>query len=88
MERALVEVPHVRIVPFGQKNELAELIDHGPQNPESLHEGGSTHLPFPVRFSLGQSVLYEPFVDPSAVDIYGLWLDAPVQALHNIFLAQ
>ena len=48
---------HVRIVPFSQDNELAELIDHSPKNPESLLEGGATHLPFPVRFSLGQSVI-------------------------------
>ena len=88
MERALVEVPHVRIVPFFQDNELAELIDHDPKNPESLLEGGPTHLPFPVRLSLGQSVLYEPIVDPSVVDIYGLWLDASVQASYDIFLVQ
>ena len=80
MEHALVEVPHVRIVPFFQKTELAELIDNNPKNPASLHEGGSTHLPFAVRLSLGQSVFHEPFVDPSPVDIYGLWLDAVVQA--------
>ena len=89
MERALVEVPHVRIVPFFQDNELAELTDHDPtKNPESLLEGGPTHLPFPVRLSLGQSVLYEPIVDPSVVDIYGLWLDASVQASYDIFLVQ
>ena len=88
MERAMVEVPTVRIVPFCQNNELADLIDHSPKNPESLLEGGSTHLPFPVRHSLGLSVLYEPLGGTSVVDIYGLWLDAPVQALHNIFLAQ
>ena len=88
MERALVEVPHVRIVPFFQNKELADLIDHCPNNPESFLEGGSTHLPFPVRLSLGQSVLYEPIVEPSVVDIYGLWLDATVQALDDIFLVQ
>ena len=88
MERALAEVPHVRIVPVCQNNELADLIDYGPKNPESLLEGGSTHLPFPVRLSLGQPVLSEPIVDPSVVDIYGLWLDAPVHASHDIFLVQ
>ena len=88
MERALVEVPHGRIVHFCQFNEHADLIDHGPKNPESLLEGVPTHLPFPVRLSLGQSVIYEPFGDPSFVDNYGLWLDTSVQASYKIFLVQ
>ena len=88
MERALVDVPHVRIVPFCQNNELAELIDHCPINQESLLEGGSTHLPFPVRHSLSQSVLYEPIVDPSVGDFYGLWFNSSVHAFYEIVLVQ
>ena len=79
MERALVEVPHVRIVLFCQHNELGDLIDDCPINIESLLEGVSTHLPFPVRLSLRQSVLYEPMVDPSVVDSYVLWSHFSVQ---------
>ena len=55
---------------------------------ESLLEGGPTQLPFPVRLSLGQSVLYEPIVDPVVGHIYGLWLDASVQANYDISLVQ
>ena len=88
MERAVVEVPHVRIVPFCQNSELADLIDHCPKNPESLLEGWLTHLPFPVRLSLCQSVLYEPIVDPSVVDICGLWLIFSVRATYEILLVQ
>ena len=88
MVRALVEVPHVRIVPFSQFNELADLMDHCPKNAESLHEDGSTHLPFPVRLSLSQSVLDEPIVDPSVVDNNVLWLNFSVQAFYDIVLVQ
>ena len=88
MERALVEVSHLRIVPFCQLNEFAEPIDYPPKNQEPLHEGLPTHLPFPVRLSLGQSVLYAPIVDPSVVDSYGLWLDSLVQRSYDMFLVQ
>ena len=41
-----------------------------------------------VSFSLCQSVLPEPIVDPSAVDLYSLWFDASVQATYKVLLIQ
>ena len=88
MVRALVEVPHVRIVSVSQLNGLADLIDRCPKKQESLHEGRSTNLPFSVRTPLGQPVLCEPIVDPSVVDYDGLWLFSFSQALYEIVFVQ